>query len=69
MCVFVCVCSCVREDFIEKMTSEPRREGGEGLSLRFSAGRVFQAGGTAATRLRGKDVLRMPRSSKEASEA
>ena len=66
--MFVCVCSCVREDFIEKMTFEPRLEGSEGVSLRFSAGRVFQAEGTG-TSLRGKGMLRMPRSSKEATEA
>ena len=61
----VCVCartrvhSCVREDLIEK--TEQRLEGGERVGLTFSAGRVFQAKGTAWTRLRGKCLPGMPR--------
>lgn len=43
----MCTDSCVREDFIEKMTFEQRHEGGEGVSLRLSAGIVFQAEGIA----------------------
>ena len=60
MCVCVCACSCVREDLIEK-TFEQRLEGGEPVGLTFSAGRVFQAKGTAWTRLRGKCLPGMPR--------
>lgn len=43
MCACVCVhvSSCIGEGFSEKMTSEQRLEGGEGVSLRQSAGRVF----------------------------
>lgn len=61
MFVCVCVCSCVREDLIEEKTFEQRLEGGERVGLKFSAGRVFQAKGTAWTRLRGKCLPGMPR--------
>jgi len=61
VCVCVCVCTCIREDLIEKKTFEQRLEGGERVSLKFSAGRVFRAKGTAWTRLRGKCLSGVPR--------
>lgn len=47
-----CVCIVVSGKIIKKMTLEQRFKGGEGVNLRLSAGREFQAEGTARTKAR-----------------